>query len=77
MQRISFKLYFITLIFTLTLASFAFAGDAQCPLAPTPTPANGNRTTAAVIINTNPTVDSTYQFLKGFWESFTQTADLF
>jgi hypothetical protein len=69
MQKSSIKLYFATVLFTLTLASFTFAGDGQCPLVSPPPPVPGHESTP-VIVNTNPTVGSSYQFLKRFWELF-------
>jgi len=75
MKTNSLKLYFTSLLLTLILTSFAFAGDGQCPIAPPP-PAGGGGM-PPVIINTNPSVADTYQFLKGFWELLAQSADLF
>jgi hypothetical protein len=79
MQKSSFKLYFATILFTLTLASFTFAGEVQCPIAPPPPPPTGigNGESVPVIINTNPSVRGSYQFLKRFWDLFTQNTDLF
>jgi len=79
MRRSSLKLYLYTLILTLSLASFSFAGDSHCPLTdpPPPTEGEGDRVTAPVIVDTNPSVNGTYQFLKGFWEFLTQSTDLF
>ena len=75
MQKSSFKLYFATLIFTLTLASFSFAGDTHCPIAPPPP--DNDPGSELVIANTNPTRGDSYQFLKRFWEILAQGADLF
>jgi hypothetical protein len=75
MKTNSFKLYFTTLLLTLTLASFTFAGDGQCPIAPPPPEGGGGM--PPVVTNTNPSVADTYQFLKGFWESLAQNTDLF
>jgi hypothetical protein len=75
MQKRSLKLYFATSIFTLLLASFSFAGNGQCPLTEPP-PEGDGFTSAPVIANTNISVESTYQYLKGFWELFTQQTDL-
>ena len=77
MQKSSLKLYFIAFLLTLTLASFGFAGEGQCPLAPPPPGEGEGRATAPVIVDTNPTVKSSYQFLKGFWELLAQNTDLF
>ncbi len=76
MLRSSLKLYIVTFLFTLTLASFAIAGEGQCPLAPTPPPHEG-RASVTVIANTNPFGGDTYQFLKSFWEALTQSRNLF
>ena len=76
MQKRSLKLYFSTLLISLTLTSFSFAGNDQCPLAPPPPP-NEGRASVTVIANTNPTVGNAYQFLKGFWEFLAQGRDLF
>ena len=78
MQKSSLKLYFATFLFTLTLASFGFAGDGHCPLTePPPTEGESGRVTVPIIVDTNPTVKSSYQFLKGFWEILAQNTDLF
>jgi hypothetical protein len=71
------KRYFFTFLFTITLVSFTFAGDVHCPLVDPPSPGDDGLVTAPVIVNTNPTVNSTYQFLKGFWEFLSQSSDLF
>lgn len=77
MQKSSLKLYFATLIFTMALASFAFAGNDHCPLTEPPPSEEGGRVTVPVIVDTNPSVKSTYQFLKRFWEILAQNTDLF
>ena len=38
MRKSFFKLYLVTFLFILSLASFTFAGDGQCPVAPPPPP---------------------------------------
>jgi hypothetical protein len=76
MQKGSLKLYFATFLLTLILASFSLAGDVHCPLTEPP-PDEGGRASVPVIVNANPTVKDTYQFLKGFWEIFAQSTDLF
>lgn len=77
MQKSSLKLYFFTLLLTLSLTSFTFAGEVHCPFTDTPPPSDGDLVTAPVIVNTTPSVNGTYQFLKGFWEVLTQSSDLF
>jgi hypothetical protein len=77
MQKSSIKLYLSTLLLTLTLASFGFAGDIQCPLAPPPPPPPEGGRAVTVIANTNPSEGDTYQFLKGFWEILAQSRNLF
>lgn len=77
MLKSSLKLYFVTLIFTLTLASFTFAGNDHCPVDGTPPPDEEGRNVTTVVVDTNPSVNDTYQFLKGFWESLAQNTDLF
>ena len=77
MQKSSLKLYFTTFILTMSLASFALAGDGHCPFTDAPPPGDGELVTAPVIVNTTPSVNGTYQFLKGFWEVLTQSSDLF
>jgi hypothetical protein len=77
MQRSSLKLYFATLLLILSLTSFGFAGNIQCPLTDPPPPTEGEGGPELVISNTNPSVNSTYQFLKGFWEFLAQSTDLF
>ena len=76
MKKSSFKLFFGTFLLTLLLASFAFAGDDHCPIAPPP-PDEDGRGPVPVIVNTNPSEGSSYQFLKGFWELLSQSTDLF
>jgi hypothetical protein len=69
MQKSSLKLYFATFLFTLTLASFTFAGDAQCPFAPPPPPTDGNQGSggrAAVIVNTNDVFNENIKYIKDF-----------
>ena len=77
MKKSSLKLYFVTLLFTLAMASFTFAGNIQCPVAPPPPPDEDGRMSTPIIANTNPTAGDSYQFLSGFWEILTQTTDLF
>ena len=74
MQKGSLKLYFAALIFTLTLVSFGFAGNGQCPFIDPPPTGEGEH---ATVVDTHPSVKSTYQFLKGFWELLAQNTDLF
>jgi hypothetical protein len=76
MQKGSLKFCFATLILTFLLASFSFAGEDQCPIAPPP-PDEDGRGPVPVIVNTNPSEGSSYQLLKGFWEFLTQNTDLF
>ncbi len=76
MQKSSLKLYVRTLLLTLLLASFSFAGNDQCPVAPPP-PDEGGRGSTPVIVKTNPSEGGSYQLLKGFWEFLTQNTDLF
>ncbi len=76
MQKSSLKLYISTCILTLLLAAFTFAGEVQCPIAPPP-PDEDGRGPVPVIVNTNPSEGSSYQFLKGFWEFLSQNTDLF
>jgi hypothetical protein len=76
MQKSSLKLFFGTFLLTLLLASFAFAGNDQCPIAPPP-PDEDGRGPVPVIVSTNPSDVSSYQFLKGFWELLSQSTDLF
>jgi hypothetical protein len=77
MKKSSLKLYFAASLLTLTLASFGFAGDSHCPLTDPPPPAEGEGGPGLVMTNTNPSVNSNYQFLKGIWEYLTQSTDLF
>ena len=65
MQKSSLKLYFATFLFTLTLASFTFAGDAQCPLAPPPPPLTDGDGGRAVIVNQD-VFDENINFIKDF-----------
>jgi hypothetical protein len=74
MQKRSLKIYVATLIFTLSLASFALAGEGQCPIAPPPPHDEDGRGNA---VNANPDITSDYQVLKGIWEFLTQNTDLF
>ncbi len=76
MQKSSLKLFFSTFLLTLLLVSFALAGNDQCPIAPPP-PDEDGRGSTPVIVNTNPSEGSSYQFLKGFWELLSQNTDLF
>jgi hypothetical protein len=73
MQKSSLKLYFATFLFTLSLASFTFAGEVHCPLTdpPPPPPGDGDTGRIAVVINPDSSVKDNYQFLTGFWELFT------
>jgi hypothetical protein len=74
----SLKLYFATLIFTLAMASFSFAGEVQCPIAPPPPPPDEDgRVATPIIADTNPAAGDSNQFLSGFWEFLTQSTDLF
>ena len=77
MFRRSLNLYFTTILFTLALASFAFAGNGQCPADPPPPPDDGDGFVVTTVINTDPAVDSGYQLHKGFWELLTQSFGLF
>ena len=74
MKKSTFKLYLATFVFTLTLTTFTFAGDGQCPIAPPPP---GRPDGEVVTVNTNPSVRSSYQFLKSFWDLLAQSTDLF
>ncbi len=76
MQKSSLKLYLSTFLLTLILASFGFAGDSHCPIAPPP-PDEDGRGSAPVVVNTNPSVGSSYQLIKSFWELLSQSTDLF
>lgn len=54
MQKSSLRLYIATFLFTLTLASFTFAGDTQCPLAPPPPPPpDGNQGNGGIAVITH------------------------
>lgn len=75
MQKKSLRLYFSTFLLTLTLASFSFAGEGHCPIAPPPP--DDDQESGRVIANTNPSGGDIYQFLKGFWENLTQSRNLF
>jgi hypothetical protein len=75
MQKSSFKLYFFTLVVTLSLASFTFAGEGQCPLLDAPK-TEGGRISSPVVNIPKPT-ESSSQFLKAFWDFITQSTDLF
>lgn len=77
MQKGSLKLYVPTLLLTMLLATFTFAGNDQCPFSPPPPPDEDGRGPVPVIVNTNPSEGSSYQFLKGFWELLSQNTDLF
>lgn len=77
MKKSPLKLYFATFVFTLSLASFGFAGDIQCPFTSPPPPPQPSRNAAPAIDNTNPSGGSNYQFLNGFWEFLAQNTNLF
>jgi len=64
MKRSSLKLYFATILFTLTLASFTFAGDTQCP-APTP-PSNGGGTGGRIAVVNQDVFDVNIKLIKDF-----------
>jgi hypothetical protein len=63
MKKSSLKLYFATALFTLTLASLTFAGDAQCPAPTPPPPSSGGRLTVIVI---QDTIDANFKLIKDF-----------
>jgi hypothetical protein len=69
MQNRSFKLIFVSLILSLSLTSFAFAGNDHCPDAPPP-PAQGNRVVQVVPVETS-------QLLKSFWDFIAYSTRLF
>jgi hypothetical protein len=69
MKKSSLKLYFATFLFTITLASFTYAGDTQCPLVPPP-PGTGGR---AAMVNTKDVITDSFKYIKdflGFWIRF-------
>ncbi len=68
MKKGSFKLYFATFLFTITLSSFTFAGDIQCPIAPPP-PGHGENGGRVVIVQTND-VFNVIKDLLGLWIKF-------
>jgi hypothetical protein len=74
MQKSSFKLYFFTLVVTLSLASFTFAGEGQCPLLDPPKTEGGRM---SPVVNIPKQAESSSQFLKNFWDFITQSTDLF
>lgn len=76
MKKGSLKLFLSTLLVTLSLASFTFAGDTHCPIAPPP-PDEDGRGSVLVIVNTNPSEGNSYDLIKGFWELLSQNMDLF
>jgi hypothetical protein len=65
MHKSSFKLYFATILFTLTLASFTFAGDAQCP-APTPPPLAGGDDVRVTVVITHDVFSESFKYFKDF-----------
>jgi hypothetical protein len=65
MQKSSLRLYFTTLLFTLTLASLTFAGEIQCPLAPPPPPVDGNGGRVA-IIETKDVLTENIKYISDF-----------
>jgi hypothetical protein len=77
MHKSFFKLYLTTFLLILTLSSFAFAGEGQCPYIPPPPPTDGGRSSATVVNTINPTDDNAYQVLTGIWEFLSQNTDLF
>lgn len=78
------KLSLATFLLTITLTSFTFAGETQCPLQdPPPPPPAGNGGRMAPIDNTIPkgSVDisesNDHSYLQGFWEFLALNNDLF
>ena len=63
MKKSSFKLYFATFLFTVTLASFTFAGDIQCPIVPPP-PGDGDDDGRVVTVNTNDVFNENIKYIK-------------
>ncbi len=61
MKTSSFKIYFATILFTVTLASFTFAGDIQCPIAPPPPRGDGGDRTVIADVN-----DVYIKYIKDF-----------
>lgn len=71
MQKSFFKLYLATFLFILSLSSFSFAGDGQCPVAPPPPPLDGNQGAGGRIANPGPTEPLTVgasQIIVNIWE---------
>ena len=80
MHERSLKRFLGMVLITLVLATFSLAGDTHCPLIDPPPPVDGDGSGLVIVspnVNTNPTVKDDSQFLKGFWEFFSQNADLF
>lgn len=72
MFKQSLRLFLSASLLTLSLASFALAGDSHCPDTPPPPPEDeGGRGVAQA---SNSSVD---QVIKGFWEFLAQGSDLF
>ncbi len=65
MKKSSLRLYFATCLFTVTLASFTFAGDIQCPIVPPP-PGDGDGDGRTVIVNTNDVFNENIKYIKDF-----------
>ena len=74
MQKGLSKLYFATFVFTLALASFAFAGEVHCPDAPPPNPDDDGRISVQVV-EIKPNADS--QILKNIWDFIAHSVRLF
>lgn len=66
MYKSSLKLYLVTVLLTLTLASLSFAGDVQCPLAPPPPPQDGDTGNGGlvIVIDTHDVLNDNIKYIK-------------
>jgi hypothetical protein len=60
MQKSFFKLYVITFLFILALASFGFAGNGQCPLTDDPPPVDGGEGNLVQATDPNSQTDARF-----------------
>ena len=66
MYKSSLKLYLVTVLFTLALASLTFAGNVQCPLTDPPPPADGDMGNGGlvIVVDTGDVLNENIKYIK-------------